>query len=88
MIGKPSNNRLAGGVCMIRLDPSVVLSEMGRRGWSGRDLSREAGVSQPTIAAALRGIPIRGAKARAIHQAFRRCPPELDELMVGLEARP
>jgi lambda repressor-like predicted transcriptional regulator len=71
---------------MVRLDPATVLEEMGRRGWSRKDLSRESGVSQPTIATALRGTAIRGTKARGIVQAFRRCPPELDELTASYEA--
>jgi lambda repressor-like predicted transcriptional regulator len=72
---------------MVRLDPEAVLAEMSRRGWSRRDLSRESGVSEPTIASALRATAIRGAKARDILQAFRRCPPELEELTAGSEAR-
>jgi lambda repressor-like predicted transcriptional regulator len=65
---------------MVRLDPEAVEAEMRRRGWNRKDLSRESRVSMPTIRAALRGSAIRGAKARAIRLAFRRCPPDLDGL--------
>jgi lambda repressor-like predicted transcriptional regulator len=83
MIGKTSAGREPGKLGMVRLDPETVRTEMGRRGWSNKDLSRESGVSDPTVAGALRGRPIRGAKARAIREAFHRCPPELDELTAG-----
>ena len=87
MIDKTSMNREVDRVGMVRLDPETVRTEMGRRGWSGRDLSRTSGVSEPTIAAALRGDAIRGAKAREIREAFRRWPPELDDLTAGSEGR-
>ena len=80
MIEKPSENRTVDDVGMVRLDPAAVKAEMRRRGWANRDLSRTSGVSMPTIRAALRGGAIRGAKARAIRVAFRRCPPILDDL--------
>jgi transcriptional regulator with XRE-family HTH domain len=59
---------------------SVVLSanraqlEATRRGWSLTDLAREAGLSIPTVSAALNGRPVSVRTLRLIASAFAQAP--------------
>jgi transcriptional regulator with XRE-family HTH domain len=63
------------------IDSDWLRREMARRGWAQMDLAKEAGISQPTVSAALAGRPIREKNARAMRDAFERIAPTFDGLV-------
>lgn len=64
-----------GGASMnIVVHPGRLRLEMARRGWDGSTLAREAGVSAPTVGAALSGRPITPQSLTRIAQALARVP--------------
>ena len=54
--------------------PGRLRQELARRGWSATDLAREAGVSRPTVSAALAGRPIAARSLGLVAQALVRVP--------------
>lgn len=63
------------GPMSIVVHPGQLRMEMARRGLSARVLAREAGVSPPTISAALAGRPISATTLGLIAGALTRIPP-------------
>jgi len=63
--------------------------ELARRGWNSSILAREAGVSPPTVSAALAGRPIAPKSVRMMAAALARVPPvpAIDALIRGGKAR-
>jgi hypothetical protein len=59
--------------------------ELARRGWCGCDLARAAGISAPTVSAAIAGRPVAPRTVRRIAQALADASPVdgVDELLVG-----
>lgn len=49
---------------------------MSRRGWTQIDLAEAAGISQPTVSAALAGRPIKEKSAKAIARAIEDSIPD------------
>lgn len=49
--------------------------ELARRGWTHADLAKAAGVSSPTISAALAGHPLSPRTLRCIVEALSTTPP-------------
>lgn len=65
--------------------PGRLRHELARRGWSATDLAREAGVSRPTVGAALAGRPIAARSLGLMATALSRTPviEVVDALMLG-----
>lgn len=65
--------------------PGRLRQELVRRGWSATDLAREAGVSRPTVGAALAGRPIAARSLGLLAQALARVPAVeiIDDLILG-----
>ena len=61
------------GVTVV-LDPQRLREALATRGWSATDLARSAGLSAPTIGAALAGRPIAARSLKFIAQALSREP--------------
>jgi len=64
----------------IIVDGLRLRRELIRRGWHSSDLAREAGLSEPTISAALMGHQISPHTLRLIAEAISRNPE-----VVGIE---
>ncbi len=64
--------------------------EMARRGWTASILAREAGISPPTVSAAMAGKPIAAQSLGLIAAAFGRVPalPTIDALIAGVGTEP
>lgn len=58
------------------LDIDQVRSDMARRGWTQVDLAEAAGISQPTVSAALAGRSIKEKSAKAIARAIESSNPD------------
>lgn len=58
----------------ITVDGARLRRELIRRGWHSSDLAREAGLSEPTISAALMGHQISVHSLRSIAEAIARTP--------------
>jgi transcriptional regulator with XRE-family HTH domain len=71
------------GSTSVRLDTEHLLRQMALRGWNQLDLAREAEISQPTVSAAARGETVSIKTARAIHEAFKKHPPTLGDLVAA-----
>lgn len=56
--------------------------ELARRGWSAADLAREAGISPPTVSAALAGKPIAARSVGLVAACLARFPAM--EILEGL----
>ena len=69
----------------ITVDSDRLRRELIRRGWHSSDLAREAGLSEPTISAALMGHQISVHSLRSIAEAIARTPEVagIDALMRG-----
>jgi transcriptional regulator with XRE-family HTH domain len=69
----------------IIVDGHRLRLELIRRGWHSSDLAREAGLSEPTISAALMGHQISPHSLRQIAEAIARTPEVvgIDGLMAG-----
>jgi len=65
--------------------PGRLRHELARRGWSATDLAREAGVSPPTVSAALAGRAISARSVGLMAQALMRVPAldVIDALIFG-----
>ncbi|MGH7744682.1 MAG: helix-turn-helix domain-containing protein, partial [Candidatus Dormibacteria bacterium] len=48
--------------------------ELARRGWTHCDLARSAGISAPTVSAAIAGRPLAPGTVRRIAQALSMAP--------------
>jgi len=55
---------------VVRLNPESVRTECVARGWSLAMLRRRAGLSRPTVAKAVRGLPVRPQTAWRIQSAL------------------
>jgi len=69
----------------ITVDGERLRRELIRRGWHSSDLARAAGLSEPTISAALMGHQISVHSLRSIAEAIARTPEVagIDKLMAG-----
>jgi transcriptional regulator with XRE-family HTH domain len=56
------------------IHPGRLRQALARRGWSAADLARVAGVSRPTVGAALGGRPITARSLRLMAEALAREP--------------
>ena len=67
------------------IHPGRLRLELARRGWSASDLAREAGISPPTISAALAGRPIAARSLGLIAECLQRVAPSpaVDGLILG-----
>ena len=67
------------------IHPGRLRLELARRGWSASDLAREAGISPPTISAALAGRPIAARSLGLIADCLSRVAPSsvVDALILG-----
>lgn len=54
--------------------PGRLREEMTRRGWAAVDLARNAGISPPTVSAALAGRAISAQSVRRIGTALMHAP--------------
>jgi lambda repressor-like predicted transcriptional regulator len=70
--------------------PGQLRLELARRGWSAADLARQAGVSPPTLSAALAGRAISARSLRLVAEALGRVPPLpiVDSLVDPGQGRP
>jgi hypothetical protein len=73
------------GRTSVRINADWLLAEMVARGWNQADLANEAGVSQPTVSAALRGEHISSRSAKAMRGAIDRVKrlPGMGDLVVS-----
>ncbi len=69
----------------VTVHPGRLRQELARRGWSAADLARHAGVSHPTIGAALAGRPISARSLSLLAQALHQVQPveAIDRLLFG-----
>jgi transcriptional regulator with XRE-family HTH domain len=58
----------------IAVHPGRLRNELARRGWSAADLARNAGVSAPTVSAALAGRAISAQSLQKLAVALMRAP--------------
>ncbi|MGO8862074.1 MAG: helix-turn-helix domain-containing protein [Acidimicrobiales bacterium] len=58
----------------ISVDPHRLQLELARRCWSATDLAREAGISGPTVSAALSGRRISARSLALIARCIARIP--------------
>lgn len=67
------------------MHPGRLRLEMARRGWSATDLAREAGVSRPTVSAAMSGKAVAARTLGLVAAALARAPvlPVIDSLVLG-----
>lgn len=67
----------------IRVDPERLRLELARRGWTASRLATKAGVSSPTVSAALAGRAIAAQSLGLIARALSSTPPirEIDHLI-------
>jgi hypothetical protein len=72
------------------IDPQQLRGELARRGWSAGDLARDAGVSAPTVSAALAGRLLAAHTAPSIVNDLARPPGllELDRLLPDVPPGP
>jgi transcriptional regulator with XRE-family HTH domain len=62
----------------VRLDASRLRHERDRRAWTNTELAAAAGVSNPTVTAALAGRPVAPRTLRLIARALAACPVVAD----------
>lgn len=58
----------------VRLDASRLRHERDRRAWTNSELAAAAGVSNPTVTAALAGRPVSPRTLRLLARALAACP--------------
>jgi plasmid maintenance system antidote protein VapI len=58
----------------VRVSGSRLRLELARRGWSHGDLARSAGISPPTVSAAIAGRPLAPRTVRRIAEALATAP--------------
>ena len=58
----------------VRLDASRLRHERDRRAWTNAELAAAAGVSNPTVTAALAGRPVAPRTLRLLAREFAACP--------------
>ena len=76
-----------GGRAFIVLDGAELQLELAWRGWSRSELGRAAGLSAPTVRAALGGRPVAMTTWRRIAEALQQYPPLLGSKRLVLEWR-
>ena len=71
----------------VTVHPGRLRQELARRGWSAADLARHAGLSHPTVGAALAGRPIAAASLACVARALGEAPPieAIDRLLFAPE---
>jgi lambda repressor-like predicted transcriptional regulator len=69
----------------VTVHPGRLRQELARRGWSAADLANHAGLSHPTISAALAGRPISARSLGLVAAALQDAPPvdAIDRLLFG-----
>jgi lambda repressor-like predicted transcriptional regulator len=78
-----------GGVDVsVVVHPGRLRQEIARRGWSVRDLAREAKLSEATVSAALAGRPIAAGSLALIAKALSRVPAsDVIDSLIFIERR-
>jgi transcriptional regulator with XRE-family HTH domain len=67
---------------VVVLSPGAVRLACAERGWSLSELARRARISRPTLAAALRGQPVRARTAWKVAHALEEKPStQLSQLL-------
>jgi len=67
---------------VVVLSPAAVRIACAERGWSLSELARRARISRPTLAAALRGQPVRARTAWKLAHALEQKPStQLSQLL-------
>ncbi len=67
---------------VVVLSPNAVRIACAERGWSLSELARRARISRPTLAAALRGQPVRARTAWKLAHALEQKPStQLSQLL-------
>ena len=68
----------------VKVSASRLRLELARRGWSHGDLARSAGISPPTVSAAMAGRAVAPRTVRRIAQALATAPTieGIDTLLV------
>jgi transcriptional regulator with XRE-family HTH domain len=69
----------------VMVHPGRLRMELARRGWAAADLAREAGLSAPTVSAALAGRPISARSLGLVAEAMLRVRPldVIESLILG-----
>ncbi len=69
---------------VVVLSPDAVRIACAQRGWSLSELARRARISRPTLAAALRGQPVRARTAwKLAHALEQQASVQLSELLAA-----
>ena len=69
------------GVTAVTLSARTIQRECARLGWNQEELSRQSGLSRPTISIAFRGGLVTARTARRISDAFERGKPLMEGLV-------
>ena len=69
----------------VRISVQRLRLELARRGWTHGDLARSAGISAPTVSAAMAGRPVAPRTVRRIAEALSLAPvvDGIDVLLAG-----
>lgn len=78
----PASVRVGGGGLVVILSGEAVRTASAERGWSLSELARRAKVSRPTLAAALRGRPVRARTAWKLARALEQGDPTVLSLLL------
>jgi len=68
---------------VVVLSPNAVRIACAERGWSLSELARRARISRPTLAAALRGQPVRARTAWQLAHALEQQPSAQLSALLG-----
>lgn len=72
----------------VRLDAARLRHERDRRAWTNSELASAAGVSNPTVTAALAGRPVSPRTLRLLARALASCPAveNIETLLLTVES--
>ena len=81
-MSSPAAVRNSHAGLVVVLSPDAVRIACAERGWSLSELARRARISRPTLAAALRGQPVRARTAWKVAHTLEQMPSaQLSQLL-------
>ena len=82
-MSSPAAVRSGRAGLVVVLSPTAVRIACAERGWSLSELARRARISRPTLAAALRGQPVRARTAWKLAHALEQVPSTQMSQLLG-----